>query len=235
MKISVIIPFYQQEKHLSRVCQSVLRQLGPETNLIIVNDDPGNDYSELLTKVLPELDVHLLTNKTHRGVSFSRNRGAQFAIAKFGLNQWLKFLDADDELAPFVLPTFRNIQIPDHIQVVTGVQAKVHNGCFAGMGTGDWRVMKLQNPALVSPTFIRASAFQAVGGFDERIQFEEDWDLWLKLEKKFHLDAFTILNMPICYYWIDDEERAAKVRDHTVEGMDVREYFRKTYGCDPQR
>lgn len=238
MKISVIIPYYQQEQHLERVVDSVVRQLGPDDNLIIVNDEPGSYVpTEIRMFYATTERITVLQNGQNLGVSRSRNNGAKHAIEKFGSNQWLKFLDADDELAPFALPSFHTVKIPDQFVVVSGMQVKVVNGIVEGICGSDWRQLYLRNPALLSPSFIWAPAFQAVGGFDERIHFEEDWDLWLKLTKKFGVNEqppCTNLNLPTCYYWIDDAERAAKVRDHTVEGMDVREYFRKTYGCDPQ-
>jgi hypothetical protein len=46
------------------------------------------------------------------------------------------------------------------------------------------------------------------------------------------------VSWPVCYYWIDEQERLFKTADHTVEysgkRMDVREYFKRVYGCKPE-
>ena len=75
---------------------------------------------------------------------------------------------------------------------------------------------------------------RALGCKDERIDFEGDWDFWLRLRKAGH--KFAIHRRPFCCYCIDDEARAAaeKVRTHKVEGMDVRAYLAKTYGITPE-
>ena len=46
------------------------------------------------------------------------------------------------------------------------------------------------NPILLSASFVRREALLAVGLFDERIEFEEDWDLWLRLHERFGPSTF---------------------------------------------
>lgn len=218
------------EKHLQRALDSARWQLEEGDELIVVCDG--------LTSVTGTVNI-----TPCRGISYARNAGV--AETK---GDWIKFLDGDDVLAPFALNVVRGIDGP---KVVFGQQATVHNGKVSMQIIPDasleknlvakgivfhnpMRHIKQMNPGLISNSFIRRDALQEVGGFDERIAFEEDWDLWLKLHKKYGFSGFGYSMAPVCYYWIDDKERAAKVRDHTVEGMDVREYFRKTYGCDPK-
>ncbi|MEK7675694.1 MAG: hypothetical protein AAB676_07665 [Verrucomicrobiota bacterium] len=42
-------------------------------------------------------------------------------------------------------------------------------------------------------------------------------------------------DQPFCYYWLEASERrqAEQRRTALVEGLPVREYFRKRYGADP--
>ena len=89
-------------------------------------------------------------------------------------------------------------------------------------------------PTLPSAAFIRREALLKVGLFDERIDLEEDWDLWLRIYETYGKEGFAIVNQPICYDWIDEEERRRKSRKGTVDGVPVREYFRTRYGADPQ-
>ena len=88
------------------------------------------------------------------------------------------------------------------------------------------------NPALVSQCFIHHGTFNIAGGFDTRIHFEEDWDLWLRIHQYLGLAAFGYLAERVCYYCVNTAERAEKekTRCHTVEGVDVRAYFRRKYG-----
>jgi glycosyltransferase involved in cell wall biosynthesis len=173
-----------------------------------------------------------LRNTTRRGVSYARNRAIERSRA-----EWIKFLDADDVLAPFALDVLRNTagQMPQSIHVVTGGCHRLSDGIYHDYIAGAMESLDFilkQNPILPSATFVRREALLAVGMFDERIDFEEDWDLWLKLNEKYGADAFGVTAQPICYYWIHNKERDAKVRNATVDGLPVRHYFQKRYGIE---
>lgn len=47
------------------------------------------------------------------------------------------------------------------------------------------------------------------------------------------MEAFAVVDRPLCYYWINEAERRKKVRTGTVDGLPVREYFRQRYGANP--
>ena len=99
------------------------------------------------------------------------------------------------------------------------------------------------NPALVSASFIDREAFNSVGGFDEALDWEEDWDLWLRLFQKYDVNGLGGLRTRVCYYWIDDEERRRrdagewKPRRHEVDYQgrvsDVHEYLHLAHGANP--
>lgn len=236
MKLSVIIPvapqFQHAEKYLYRCLSSVLWQLNEGDEVII----EGGSMFGFDCPLLDHPQVILLPWQENRGISASRNRAVQASAG-----DWLKFLDADDLLAPFALEQFRRLgdaveNVLGRPHVVTGPQIKVVNGEVhwdLPLGRPNWMVIDRVNPTLPSMTFVRKAAFDAVGGFDERIHFEEDWDLWLKLREKFTLESFATVGWPVCYYWIDEAERKTKTANHEVEGMDVRAWLAKTYGITP--
>ena len=227
--ICVVIPVYNQAKYLFRAVTSALWQLGPRDELIVVDDGSTDleDYDgirDFLKRVM------WLTNKTRRGLSYSRN-----AAIKRSWAEWIKFLDADDVLAPFALDALRNVlgEMPSYIQVVTGGCHRIVDGRYVDYLNGTAESLKRilrANPMLVSATFVRREALLAVGLFDERIDFEEDWDMWLRLYERFGLKSFAVTSQPICYYWIDRKERNEKARTYAVEGVPVRDYFRQRYG-----
>ena len=225
MKFTIIVPVYKQQKFLRRCLDSVLWQMESEDQLILVDD--GNDPP---IHVPPHFTIY---NGVNRGVSYSRNAAVKACPLPASDGEWLKFLDADDILAPYALHTVRKTKFAPHVQVISGMMLHVVDDVFRAACTPNFSTMKTRNPTAVSNSFIRRLAFDAVGGFDERIAFEEDWDLWLKIDQKFSRSAFHVIRVPICYYWGTLLEK--KVRNVNVEGMHVREYFRKTYGCTPEK
>jgi len=172
------------------------------------------------------------------GVSAARNLMAQRTDCPT-----LKFLDADDMLLPGALDWYRAQRRPEDV-VTYGAQLVYQGGIGVGMRCCKEEDAKTevvrQNVMVPSQTFISRAAFQAVGGFDEEFDFEEDWELWLKLRRRFGAEQWVrMLPGFVCGYWVGDEaERAGKVRTHQVrkEGQDwnVRAWLKYRYGVDPR-
>ena len=230
--ISVVITVHPPLlKHLERCIDSVLWQLSPADECIVI----GDGCSALGARgFFRDARIKNFNTGEAKGECAARNVGLREAR-----HDWIKFLDADDLLAPFALNAFRSVvgKLPDAISVLAGATIKVHNGLVVGYSDPPpiEQLITRVNPILPSMVFVRRSAAQAVAGFDERIDFEGDWDFWLRLRKAGY--RFAIHRRPFCCYWIDDAERAEKEasRTHQVEGVDVREYLARTYGITPER
>lgn len=245
MSFAVIIPCYKQAHYLERCLNSVVGQVTKDDRIVVVYAaDERRAVEEAIEPFRNKIVAVESAPEGYWGVSKARNRGVR-ALTDMGFTgvEWIKFLDADDLLAPFALETFRGLSIPGCVWVVSGDMVKVIDGKIqSGVFRTNWQHIDRQNPALVSACFIRSVPVFTVR-FDEGIQFEEDWDLWLRFRAIWAArnplePLFTIVPFPVCYYWISEAERAAKVRDHTVEyegsRIDVREYFRRKYKVTPQ-
>src|SRR5688572_1037988 len=96
-RIAVVIPCYDQVKYLYRAVSSAVWQLWPGDEIVIVDDcSPGFGDFDLLNRFRDRLLC--IRNESRKGVSFSRNRAIFQCQA-----EWIKFLDADDVLAPYAL------------------------------------------------------------------------------------------------------------------------------------
>ena len=230
--IAVVIPAYNMAGYLFRAVLSSLWQLEPGDELIVVDDASSDldDYAGLK----PFLDrITWLRNPVNVGLAASRNRAIRAAKA-----DWIKFLDADDVLAPFAFNALREADPPvaPHVQVFAGGCHRICDNAYADfLWSSEEGVAGIlrYNPLLPSAVFARRAALLEVGLFDERIDFEEDWDMWLRIHERYGLDAFAHTTIPFCYYWISGADRGKKVRRAMVEGVPVREYFRKRYGATP--
>lgn len=92
MKLSVIIPTYNNEETLEQTVRSVLAQDHENFELIVVNDG-GRSPAEFLTISDPRLRI--LDETVNRGVSGARNLGFQETDGEL-----VYFLDADDLVFP---------------------------------------------------------------------------------------------------------------------------------------
>jgi len=108
--ITVIIPAYNYAASLGRAVTSVVPQLRPEDELLVIDDGSTDDTPavvEALHKDFP--DVFSSLRKSNGGLASVRNLGIERAR-----NDWLIFLDADDELTDGALTLIR-----DHLSVYT--------------------------------------------------------------------------------------------------------------------
>jgi glycosyltransferase involved in cell wall biosynthesis len=92
LTISAVIPAYNCEKYIARAIQSVLAQIRPPDEIIVVDDGSTDKTAEVVRSFG---DKVVLIQQTNAGVSAARNAGITAAKA-----QWIAFLDADDEWLP---------------------------------------------------------------------------------------------------------------------------------------
>lgn len=100
-KISVIVPYKNEEPYIGACIKSLTSQIG-NFEFLFVNDHSSDKSNELVTTAA-EQDPRIipLENKHHAGVSGARNTGLDEASGK-----WISFLDADDELLPNAYKSF---------------------------------------------------------------------------------------------------------------------------------
>ena len=89
IKISVIIPTYNRSKLLNRSIRSVLNQTYQPNEIIVVDNGSSDDTREMVSKNFKKI-CYIYHDK--KGVSSARNAGIR--ISK---NNWISFLDSDDE------------------------------------------------------------------------------------------------------------------------------------------
>jgi len=234
IRFSIVTPIYNHAHHFQRFLSSVHPQIIDGDELILI-DDCSTDELPILTKEIEDSCpwVTVVRNRERRGPAWCRNLGVNMAK-----NVWIKFLDADDMLIEPCFQQVRPLLVDMEPCVCVGKQI------YAMPPSGRCRYTYIEpkfesvvqcNPFVPSMTFIHWELFNEVGGFDERIEFEEDWDLWLKIWKKYGLDRFKFIDVFVDQFNNDNGERTErdKNRSHLVDGVDVREYLKRTYGVNP--
>lgn len=98
MKLSVIVPVYNVEKHLVRCIESVVAQGLADYEIILV-DDGSTDGSAGLCDELQRAHAEVrVVHRTNGGLSVARNTGIEAARGEY-----LTFVDSDDVLSPDTL------------------------------------------------------------------------------------------------------------------------------------
>lgn len=179
-KISVIIPFYNREKLLSRAIESVLLQNDPSCEIIAV-DDGSLDQGAAIARSYQGV---ILIQTRNSGVSAARNRGIRASTGGY-----IAFLDSDDQWLPGKLARDRDfIENNPQIRIFQSNEIWVRHGVRVNSmrkhqkRRGDIFSESLEM-CMISPSsaVMRRDLFDEYGYFDEKLPVCEDYDLWLRI------------------------------------------------------
>ncbi len=90
MKISVIIPSYNERKDLLRCIESLGFQTEPDFEIIVVDDGSTDRTLQILKNLKKSIPRFIYARQNHKGAGAARNYGAGYAKGKI-----LVFVDAD--------------------------------------------------------------------------------------------------------------------------------------------
>jgi glycosyltransferase involved in cell wall biosynthesis len=229
-KISVIIPLFNKGPYIARAIQSVLHQTWQNFDIIIV-DGGSRDEGPDKVKEFHDPRIYFL-EQTGKGVSNARNEGVNFSK-----NEYIAFLDADDEWTPNHIATILRLidNYPDAGIYTTACKIRMNNGetrwmkydyipnaPFEGILPNYFQSGCIGDfPVQTSSAVIPRKIFHEVGGFPEGYWWGEDADLFGKIA----------LRYPVAFSW---EQGAIYCRDDTnrasnrMRPLDYEEPFVKT-------
>jgi glycosyltransferase involved in cell wall biosynthesis len=183
--ISVIIPCYNQAHFLGEAIESLLGQTYSNVEVIVVNDGSTDDTVEVAARYP---GVRCLSQK-NQGLSAARNAGIRASQGGY-----LVFLDADDRLRPEALETGVEYlrRFPECAFVYGRHQLIAVDG--SPLPTlqeptveGDHYLALLRDNyiGMHATVMYRRAVFDAVGDFNAGFRACEDYDLYLRIAKKF--------------------------------------------------
>lgn len=179
-KISVIIPTHNRKELLSRAVQSVLAQTYSHLDIWIIDD--GSKNFELHHQYLNHEKIFFISTP-HLGVSHARNLGV--ALSK---NEWIAFLDSDDEWLPHKLEKQMDEAERSKLPFVHCNELWKKNGKHINQKKkhrkdGGRQFKRSVELCCISPSasLMQKKIFKELNGFDTEFVVCEDYDLWLKL------------------------------------------------------
>lgn len=181
--VSIVIPAYNAGMYIANAIASCRRQTYDNIEIVVIDDGSTDDTREVLGAMG---DLLVLTNDRNRGGSFSRNRGIGAARGRF-----VKFLDADDILVEDSIErqVRRSLEL-DVRSLAYGTFARIFDGGkvteFGNsvVKPGSIASMVVKHDIQTSTPLHRKSLLEEVGGFDERFNSSQEWNLHVRLTGK---------------------------------------------------
>ena len=177
MKVSVIIPCYNEGKILKNAVESALNIKSPEIEIIIVNDGSSDPETLELLTAYSQQGVKVLSHE-NRGVAYTRNRGIKEARGEYILpldadniitqkyiEKGIAFLDSQQYDIVYARPFFLGEDIPER-------KFAPHQFIGQDLFWGNY---------IDACAVYRKKVWEDVGGYDEKIPYQgyEDWEFWL--------------------------------------------------------
>ena len=196
-KVSIITPAFNAAATILETIKSVQEQTFSDWGLIVV-DDGSTDQTIQIVQSVPDPKIKILKQKK-QGAGAARNRGIRDASGAY-----IAFLDADDLWKPNKLtqqvthmdqdntlglihtdfemfyenPVLETITYFDRSPHTNEIYHEILTGCFVGCLT----------------VMVRKEVLDDVGLFDPELDVAQDWDLWIRILKKYkslHLPEST--------------------------------------------
>ena len=199
VKITVLMSVYNGERYINEAINSILGQTLKKFEFLIINDGSTDRTSEILQKY-DDPRIAVIDNKGNISLTKSLNKGLQIAQGEYIARQ-----DADD----ISLPRRLEIQAefldknPDCALVGCAYYKMDENGELCSLvevlsKDSDIREgLKKQNWFGHGCIMMRKDALIDVGGYKEKYNFAQDYDLWLRISENYKV---ANIEEPL-YYW----------------------------------
>ena len=228
--ISVILPTYNRAKYLARSIESVLSQSYKNFELVIIDDGSRDNTPSLISKY-QDPRIKIIKNETNVGFVRSLNKGINYAKGKY-----ISRID-DDDLWPDPSKLRKQVEFlednPEYVLVGCGIiridseGKEIKRYLLPEKDKDIKEIMLIVSPFAHIGTIFRKQAWESVGGYDEKLHFSQDSDLWARLGKKGKL--YNIPEYLTCASDGKENRTNKRVHYHLLLKQRIRLRHRKDY------
>jgi glycosyltransferase involved in cell wall biosynthesis len=183
--VSIVIPCYNHAHFLVEAIESALAQTYRNVEVIVVDDGSPDNTAEVTARYASVRYVR----QVNQGLSAARNRGLRESHGEYVI-----FVDADDRLLPEAAAVgVAELQARRESAFVSGMYRNIaEDGSplptppFPRVGSDHYEELLLRNHiGAPSTVMYRRSVLDVVGGFDVAESPAADYDLYLRIARRF--------------------------------------------------
>ena len=222
--VSVIITTHNRSpKIVLRAVNSVLCQTYKNIEIIVVDDSSKeyvlrDDVEKIIRHKAPQ--ILYIKHETNKGSCAARNTGLLYAKGYY-----VAFLDDDDEWLPQKIEeqikgfTDDNIALVySGITIIDEINCLNYNAKFKAVkGKAFYPLLKSCFIGSTSNPLIKKECIENVGLFDTKMKSCQDYDLWLRIAMRYHINY---VKMPLIKYHIHENDRISTNLDDQISGRD---------------
>ncbi len=202
-QISVLMPNYNCDKYISEAIESILNQSYSNFEFIII-DDCSSDNSWQIIQEYAKKDKRIRAYRNNKNLGIVKTRNKLLKLVSFN-SKYIAIMDSDD------ISLIKRLEIQ--------VNFLENNTQFVGVGTAleyfwekpkknikryylnDFKEIKkkslIKSPFAQATMLIQKKVLDEFKGYDEKYEVSEDWELWLRIIKKYKM---TNLNQVLYRY-----------------------------------
>jgi len=181
--VSVVEPFFNQEKTVDETYKSILGQTFANFELIIVDDGSSDPKSLTKLEEIATRDPRIqIVHQKNQKVAAARNTGLKIAKGKY-----IICLDSDDLIDPtYIEKAVTVLETDPEVSLIT-----THMDIFGASGHKLYRnapydpLRLYKNNMVTTAGAFCKSAWNETGGYKSGIGYE-DWELWLTMAENGH-------------------------------------------------
>jgi glycosyltransferase involved in cell wall biosynthesis len=184
--VTIVTPSYNQGGFIRATIESVLSQDYPRIEYIIMDGGSTDETARVAAEYAERLTW---ISEKDRGQSHAINKGFQMARGEI-----VAWLNSDDILLPGAVSAAVKAfeRAPDAGAIYGEGYLMDREGRFTRRFPYTeplvmWKLVYLSDYILQQATFFRRDAIEAVGWLDESLHYTMDWDVLIKLAKRFGL------------------------------------------------
>lgn len=184
---SILVPVYNHERYIGAALDSLLSQTDPDWEAVVV-DDGSTDGTPGIVDDYARRDRRIRAiHKANGGVSTALNVGLGQSRGA-----WIGWLSSDDLFEPHKLALHREWFGTHPAGRFFFTDFRTLDEASGRLGTepllmpvpeARWRLVEMLRGIFINGITMCAhrSVFERVGGFDERLRYAQDYDLWLRV------------------------------------------------------